>query len=158
MSDVTRERGAAVIPVPPPVFYGVGFAAGLAVAHWIPLGITRPPAVITVAGLLLVAGVGLSLAGIVTVLRHKTTIVPHRPVATLVTSGPYRISRNPMYTGLALAYLGIALLVGDGWPLLALPLVLLAVYRLAIRPEERYLTSRYADDYAGYRGRVRRWL
>jgi protein-S-isoprenylcysteine O-methyltransferase Ste14 len=128
------------------------------VAHWVPLGFARPPAVIILAGLLLAAGAALALAGVLTVLRHQTTIVPHRPVSTLVTSGPYRISRNPMYTGLALTYLGSALLIGAGWPLLTLPLVLLAVLRLAIGPEERYLTSRYADAYSTYRQQVWRWL
>ena len=122
------------------MFYGVGFADGLVVAHWVPLRFARPPAVIVLAGLLLAAGIGLALAGVVAVLRHKTTIVPHRPVSILVTGGPYRISRNPMYTGLALAF------------------VLLAVLRPAIRPEEDYLTSRYTDAYASYRQRVRRWL
>jgi protein-S-isoprenylcysteine O-methyltransferase Ste14 len=95
---------------------------------------------------------------VTTVLRHKTTIVPHRPVSTLVIAGTYRLSRNPMYAGLALAYVGVALMVGTGWPLITLPLVLLAVLRLAIRPEERYLNDRYADVYAAYQSRVRRWL
>lgn len=158
MTGIAREPGAAVVPVPPPAFYVGGFAAGLAAAHWVPLGFDRPAAVVAAAGLFLAAGGGLALAGVLAVVVHRTTIVPHRPVSTLVTSGPYRISRNPMYTGLALAYVGVALLIGTGWPLVTLPLVLVAVRRLAIQPEEHYLTSRYADAYTGYRHRVRRWL
>ncbi len=158
MTSIVQERGAAVVPVPPPAFYVAGFAAGLVIAHWVPLSFSHPTAVMAAAGLLLAAGVGLSLAGVLAVMRHKTTIVPHRPVSTLVTSGAYRISRNPMYTGLAITYTGAALLVGAVWPLLTLPLVLLAVFRFTVQPEERYLSSRYTDVYIGYRSRVRRWL
>jgi protein-S-isoprenylcysteine O-methyltransferase Ste14 len=71
---------------------------------------------------------------------------------------PVTQHRNPMYAGLALAYLGLALFVGSWWPLVAMPVVLLVVARLAIRPEERYLTQRYGATYADYQHRVRRWL
>jgi protein-S-isoprenylcysteine O-methyltransferase Ste14 len=108
--------------------------------------------------LLLAAGVALAAAGVAAVLRHRTTIVPHRPVSTLVTRGAYRISRNPMYAGLALAYAGGALLAQSWWTLLGLPIVLALVFRLAIRPEERYLSARYGDEYATYQRQVRRWL
>ncbi|MDP9241515.1 MAG: isoprenylcysteine carboxylmethyltransferase family protein, partial [Actinomycetota bacterium] len=87
-----------------------------------------------------------------------TTIVPHRPVARLLTGGPYGLTRNPMYTGLAMAYLGGALLAGTWLPLVFLPLALLCVRRLVIDPEERYLRGRFGADYAAYQARVRRWL
>jgi protein-S-isoprenylcysteine O-methyltransferase Ste14 len=63
-----------------------------------------------------------------------------------------------MYAGLALAYLGVALLFGSWWPLFASPLVLLVLLRLVIEPEERYLTQRYGTSYTDYTVRVRRWL
>ena len=76
----------------------------------------------------------------------------------LVTTGAYRITRNPMYTGLALAYLGGALLADSWWPLATLPFALLAVRRIVIDPEERYLASCFGQTYTAYRARVRRWL
>jgi protein-S-isoprenylcysteine O-methyltransferase Ste14 len=76
----------------------------------------------------------------------------------LLTGGAYRLSRNPMYTGLAIAYLGLALLLGSWWPLALWPLVIVAVRQLVIRPEEQYLTQRFGQTYAGYQSRVRRWL
>jgi protein-S-isoprenylcysteine O-methyltransferase Ste14 len=63
-----------------------------------------------------------------------------------------------MYTGLAIAYLGGALLVGSAWPLVTLPLALLAVRGFVIRPEERYLADSFGQSYADYLARVRRWL
>jgi protein-S-isoprenylcysteine O-methyltransferase Ste14 len=63
-----------------------------------------------------------------------------------------------MYTGLALAYLGGALLAGSWWPVAAFPVVIAAVRRLVIAPEEQYLSERFGQRYADYRARVRRWL
>lgn len=100
----------------------------------------------------------MALAGVAEVVRHRTTIVPHHVVSTLVTTGVYRLSRNPMYTGLAILYVGGALLVGSWWPVVTLPVALLAVRRFVIDPEERYLASHFAPTYAVYRARVRRWL
>lgn len=79
-------------------------------------------------------------------------------MSTLVTGGVYRLSRNPMYTGLAVFYLGLVLVFGSWWPLLLWPLVIVAVWRLVIRPEERYLSERFGADYTAYRSSVRRWL
>jgi len=92
------------------------------------------------------------------VIRHRTTIVPHHPVATLLTSGVYRLSRNPMYTGLAIAYVGLALLFDSWWPLALCPLVIVAVRHLVIRPEEEYLTWRFGQTYTDYQSHVRRWI
>ena len=149
-------HGARVIFIPPPLYYAAGLAAGVFLQRIVPLG-GRPATAI--AGVVVaVAGLPLTLAGVASVIRHRTTIVPHHPVARLVTSGPYRLSRNPMYTGLAVVYLGVALLLGSWWPLLLGAPVILAVYALVIRPEERYLSERFGDAYADYRSRVGRWL
>jgi protein-S-isoprenylcysteine O-methyltransferase Ste14 len=122
----------------------------------LPLG--GRPATAVAGAVLGVLGLALALAGVAAVLRHRTTIVPHHPVASLLTGGVYRLSRNPMYTGLAIAYLGVALLLGSWWPLALWPLVIMAVRQLVIRPEEQYLTQRFGHAYTDYQCRVRRWL
>jgi protein-S-isoprenylcysteine O-methyltransferase Ste14 len=157
-TDTQAQRGARVIFIPPPLYYAAGLAGGMAInsAVALPLG-GRP--ITAVAGAVIVAcGLALAFAGVAAVIRHRTTIVPHHPVATLLTGGVYRLSRNPMYTGLAVAYLGLALLFGSWWPLALWPLVILAVRRLVIGPEEQYLTQRFGQTYTDYRSRVRRWL
>ncbi len=110
-----------------------------------------------------VAAVGMSFAvwGLREFGRARTTFDPHRleETSALVTSGPYRFSRNPMYVGLASVLTGLGLILGE---LLALVFgvllfaVLLTV--LQIRPEERMLSAKFGADYDSYRGRVRRWL
>ena len=157
-AEAARARGARVPRVPPPLYYGAAFAAGLLLRRAsVPLALTARPA--TVAGaVVLAAGTVLCLAAVGAVLRHRTTIVPHRPVSTLLTTGAYRISRNPMYAGLTLAYLGGALLAGSWWPLVTLPVAVLLVRTLVIGPEERYLAGHFGQAYLDYRARVRRWL
>jgi protein-S-isoprenylcysteine O-methyltransferase Ste14 len=118
----------------------------------------RRPASALVGAAVLLIGLGMDVAGVATVLVHRTTIVPHRPVAKLITNGIYGLSRNPMYTGLAIMVAGGALVAGTWWPLVILPLALLAVKQLAIEPEETYLAERYGSIYDDYRRRVRRWL
>jgi protein-S-isoprenylcysteine O-methyltransferase Ste14 len=150
--------GARVIFIPPPLYYAVGLAAGMAVHVVAPLSIGGRPATAAAGAVVLVLGLMLTAGGVAGVVRHRTTIVPHHAVAALVTDGAYRISRNPMYTGLATAYLGAALLLGSWWPVLLWPVVILAVLTLVIRPEERYLGERFGPAYADYRATVRRWV
>ena len=155
----TAQRGAAVAPIPPPLYYGAAFAAGMGLrAVTGPLSIGLAEVRIPLGAVVLAAGVALAGAGVATVMRHDTTIVPHRPVAHLLTTGVYRLSRNPMYAGLALAYLGVAAVVGSWWPFLTFPLGLLAVRLLVIAPEERYLAEHFGSQFADYRCRVRRWV
>lgn len=156
--SVTRERGAAVRFPLPPLLFAVPLGAALLAGRALPLPLPRLPGT-RVAGITLVlAGMVFSLSGTATVLRHRTTVVPHRPVTRLVTAGPYRISRNPMYTGHAVSCVGAALWAGSSWPLIVLPLSVLATRRLVIEPEEDYLAARFGTDYEHYRARVRRWI
>jgi protein-S-isoprenylcysteine O-methyltransferase Ste14 len=156
--QVEAQRGARVIAIPPPLYYAGGLAAGMALDRLVALPLGGRPAVGVAGAVVAALGMALSLSGVAAVVRHRTTIVPHHPVAVLLTSGPYRLSRNPMYTGLAIAYLGLSLLLNSWWPLAVWPLVIAAVRHLVIRPEEDYLTQRFGPAYSDYRSRVRRWL
>jgi protein-S-isoprenylcysteine O-methyltransferase Ste14 len=152
------QRGARVIYIPPPLYYAAGLAGGVAINAVVALPFGGRPATVVTGAVLAILGLVLAFTGVAAVIRHRTTIVPHHPVATLLTSGAYRLSRNPMYTGLAIAYLGLAVLFGSWWPLALWPLVILAVRQLVIRPEEQYLTRRFGRTYTDYQSRVRRWL
>jgi protein-S-isoprenylcysteine O-methyltransferase Ste14 len=155
----TAQHGASVAPIPPPLYFGAALLAGLGLrAVTVPLSIGSSGLRVPLGALVLGAGVALAGAGVAAVVRHHTTIVPHRSVATLLTTGVYRLSRNPMYAGLALAYLGGATMLGSWWPFLTLPLALLAVRTLVIGPEERYLAANFGSRFTEYRRHVRRWL
>jgi protein-S-isoprenylcysteine O-methyltransferase Ste14 len=90
--------------------------------------------------------------------KARTTTVPGRASAKLVTWGPYRISRNPMYVGLTLAYLGEAGLLKQLWPVIVLPLVLAYINSIVIPVEEARLKEVLGEDYGHYCSRTRRWI
>jgi protein-S-isoprenylcysteine O-methyltransferase Ste14 len=149
------------VRLPPPLLFVGGFAAGLGLHALVPLPLVPGdlpslrawPGWLAVALGLLVLGWALS-----TFYAERTAVFPHRPAATLVTSGPYRFSRNPMYVGLGLVYGGVALWLNALWPVLLLPAVYGLLWRLVVRREERYLAGAFGEAYAAYRRRVRRWL
>ena len=157
-ANADAQRGARVIYIPPPLYYAAGLAGGMALNSLVPLPLGGRPATAVAGAVVAALGLALTFTGVAAVIGHRTTIVPHHRVATLLTGGAYRLSRNPMYTGLAIAYLGLALLLASWWPLALWPLVILAVRQLVIRPEEEYLTQRFSQTYTDYRSRVRRWL
>src|SRR4051794_569836 len=156
--QAATTRGARVAYIPPPLYYGAGFAAGMVLDNLVAAPVGGGTATVMAGAVVGGLGLALAFAGVGGVIRHRTTIVPHHPVSALVTTGAYRWSRNPMYTGLAITYLGVALLVGSWWPIVLLPLVVLGVTRLVIEPEERYLAARFGPAFAEYRARVRRWI
>ncbi len=144
--------------LPPPILYAVAVGLGL----WLERPLPWP----------LPGGALLFWVGIVTVTlaaglfglcwrelqRHQTTINPHRAASNLVSSGPFRFSRNPIYVSLTAAQIGIGLLAGSTWVLLMLAWVLPLMQWKVIAREEEHLRWRFGQEYADYCTRVRRWL
>lgn len=142
----------------PPVWLAAFAALAWAQARFLPFG-PPPPGWAAAAGAgLIAAGLALTAAAAVGFARHRTTIVPHRAPAAIVTSGVYRFSRNPIYLGDLAVLAGLALAWG-AWPSLLLVPVLARV--LAVRfiiPEEARLAAAFPDAFAAWSARVRRWL
>jgi len=114
---------------------------------------------VTVMGaIVFAAGAALAAWGWGIFRQVRTTRVPGEISARLVTWGPYRFTRNPMYVGLAVAYVGEAGLLGQMLPLVLLPLTIGYLDRIVIPLEEKRLRQAFGAEYDGYCGRVRRWL
>ena len=107
---------------------------------------------------LIVAALGLDVWVSITFRRARTTILPHRGSDALVTDGPFKFSRNPIYVGNVLILVGVGLLGGTLWHVLLVPLLVLAVTQLAIVREEAHLARRFPDAWASYSKQARRWL
>jgi protein-S-isoprenylcysteine O-methyltransferase Ste14 len=90
--------------------------------------------------------------------RHRTGLLPGQATEALIEEGPYRFSRNPLYVGLLVLYVGLALLAPTVWGPVLFPAAVVLVYWGAIRPEERFLHGRFGARYEDYARRVRRWL
>jgi protein-S-isoprenylcysteine O-methyltransferase Ste14 len=143
---------------PPPLIYlsGLGIGFGLQAvlpAPTVPAALRWP-----VGGALALGGFGLARSFFKALGRARTPVNPYRAPTALVTSGPYRFSRNPGYLGLASAYAGITLLGGAVWPFLSLLGTLAVIDRGVIAREERYLEGKFGEEYLSYRSRTRRWL
>jgi protein-S-isoprenylcysteine O-methyltransferase Ste14 len=87
-----------------------------------------------------------------------TAVNPRKPATTVVSHGPFRFTRNPMYVALATAYLGVTLVVNSLWPLLFFPPAVWVISRYVIAREEAYLERKFGHAYLDYKTRVRRWL
>ena len=116
------------------------------------------PASIIVGGVLFALGALVARWSWLIFHKARTTTVPGRASRRLITWGPYRFSRNPMYVGLSLAYLGEAGLLHQIWLVLLLPLTIAYVNRVVIPVEEVRLNEVFALDYQTYRAKVRRWF
>lgn len=109
---------------------------------------------------LMAAGAGVALSGVLSFARAMTTVNPLKPetATALVESGIFRITRNPMYLGLLVVLLGWAVFLANGMALLMVPGFVLYMNRFQIAPEERALLARFGNVFANYTRRVRRWL
>jgi protein-S-isoprenylcysteine O-methyltransferase Ste14 len=148
---------------PPPLIFVITFLAGWMVEKQLGrLTLTNNAGVIQalqVIGVVMIAvGIALVAWGIITFSRAKTAVYPNQPATRIVDSGPYRFTRNPMYSGLTIAYLGVAWMLNMGWPMILLPLALVVLHHFVIAREERYLASAFGETYESYRKRVNRWL
>jgi len=148
------------LKVPPPVL-----ALLLGLLMWLASSLVAPVEVpfgprVGVALVLASVGLVFGLTGMVSFWRAKTTINPTRPTATssLVTSGAFCFTRNPMYLSLLLYLFAWAAYLSNLLALLFVPVYVLYINEFQIKPEERVLSSLFGPEYAAYKGRVRRWL
>lgn len=151
---------ALELKIPPPVLALV-FAIGI----WL-IARTWPAFDFAFTGQTMVAialagaGIAFGLAGALAFHHANTTHHPMRPHQTsaLVTRGPYRISRNPMYVSLLAVLAAWALHLGNALGFLLLPLLVAYLDRFQIGPEEKVLEGKFGEAFAGYKRTVRRWL
>lgn len=148
---------------PPPTLFIIAFVLGWLIERQVGrlrlVSSDRGVQLLEILGtVMLVAGVALMVWGLLTFRKAKTGIYPNQPASQIVEGGPYRFTRNPMYSGMTIAYLGVAWMMNMGWPMILLPLALVALHHFVIAREERYLASAFGEAYESYRRRVGRWL
>jgi protein-S-isoprenylcysteine O-methyltransferase Ste14 len=155
--DNTADTAQVIIR--PPLAWGLAVIAGLALNWLVPLPFLPTDlragwlgAMVFVLALALVAW------AIVTLIRAGSNVPTNLPTTTIVESGPYRFTRNPIYLGMFLGLIGLAIAFDDLWLLMMLvPFALVIRYGVVAR-EEVYLKRKFGDVYRGYHSRVRRWL
>jgi len=142
----------------PPFLYGAAFVIGLLLHLAFPLHILPTTLARGIGVVCVLASLSLVFTAFRALSRAHTPVDPLKPTTALVTEGPFRYSRNPIYVALTLLYVGVALLINALWILLlVVPAVLVLRYGVIAR-EEAYLARKFGDAYRQYTAHVRRWL
>jgi protein-S-isoprenylcysteine O-methyltransferase Ste14 len=154
---MAEERDTAGVIAFPPLIYGVPLAATL-VADRLLCKKRLPPAFQVLSLGFFAAAASVVVPSVTHFRKAGTAIDPYEPTTALIESGPFAHTRNPLYLGLTLTYIGIALAFRARLPLRALPLILAVMNSGVIRREERYLERKFGEKYGDYKQRVPRWL
>ncbi len=142
----------------PPLLLLAGIAAGALLGALLPLGIVVPAALQIAGFVLLAIGIAFDLSAIWTMWRARTNILPHKAAGQLITSGPFRLSRNPIYLGNTIALAAMGFAFGNLWYTAAAAIMAILLHRLAIRREEAHLAQRFGQAWQHYAEATSRWL
>jgi protein-S-isoprenylcysteine O-methyltransferase Ste14 len=142
----------------PPWVYLGAIALGLLMHVALPVRLVSRAVSVPLGGTTVLVAVALFLSAVRTFRTAGTPVPGNRPTTTIVRTGPYRCSRNPIYLSFSLLQLGVAFWVNSLWLLVTLiPAVALMSF-VVIPREEQYLETRFPSDYLPYKASVRRWL
>jgi protein-S-isoprenylcysteine O-methyltransferase Ste14 len=153
----TVDRPNVVIP--PPIAWGLTIAAGVGLGWLYPLSFVLTSIPRTwVGGGVFALGLALAIWAMVTLRKAGTQFDINRPSTAIVENGPYALTRNPIYVGMFLGQIGVAIGVDNLWVLAMLVPFYLVIQHGVILREEAYLERKFGGVYLGYKSRVRRWL
>ncbi len=157
MEDPPRDNPGVLVF--PPVLVAGTLVFGL-VLHWLrpwrlPLAF---PWRLLIAVPLLILALALGLWGERSMHGSGTNVNPGLPTTAIVSAGPFRFSRNPLYLCLIGSFVAVTLAVGTIWPFILLVPMFLVLHFGVVRREERYLEAKFGDAYRAYKGQVRRWV
>ncbi len=151
------QDAPGVIAKPPFIYLGF-LALGLGLDWLWPYPLLPELLRYPLGGALIGLGIALALASIRRFKAVGTHFDTHKPATAILTDGPYRVSRNPIYIGLTAAYAGIGVAVDAPWVWVLLLPTLVVMHYGVIAREERYLERKFGREYLDYKARVRRWI
>jgi protein-S-isoprenylcysteine O-methyltransferase Ste14 len=152
------KQDTSGVIAPPPLIYLAALIIGLVLHYLAPTPFIPRGLAYGLGGVLLMIAAWISISAERVMRKAGTAVKPTIPTTALVIEGPFRFTRNPLYVGLTLFYLGIAFAVQSFWALVLLLVVLVVMKRGVIDREEHYLERKFGADYLRYKERVRRWI
>lgn len=163
--DLSNQAETSMVPevanrgiMRPPLIYLGTIAIGLLLHFAAPLRLVPRAVSVPLGGTVVLIAVALFFYTVRTLTSAGTPVPGNRPTTTIVCTGPYRYSRNPIYLAFSLLQFGIACWVNSFW-LLAILIPAVALMSFVVIPrEERYLENHFPSDYLPYKASVRRWL
>ena len=157
-SEFRRAPDSPGVVVFPPVLVVSTLLLALGIQLLYPMHLATGVWIRIVGAILVVASGALSRWASGKMQQAGTNVLPSKPTSSIVTDGPFRFSRNPLYVAASLLYLGLALIFNSVWPLVLFVPMLVVLDWGVVRREERYLESKFGDVYLAYKAHVRRWL
>jgi protein-S-isoprenylcysteine O-methyltransferase Ste14 len=150
---------ALELKIHPPVILLLSVGLAYVCSHYLPF-LALPLMLSGLYGYIAGTGILVALAGIWEFRKAKTTINPTKPekASFLVSSGVYRVTRNPMYLGMLFIIIAAVFKLGNYYGLIALVFFILYLTQFQIKPEERIIEGIFGDEYVRYKSKVRRWL
>jgi protein-S-isoprenylcysteine O-methyltransferase Ste14 len=142
----------------PPLIYAAAFGVGWLIHLAFPVPVLSGELARKTGVLLVLASFPIAIWALRTLTHAHTTFDTMKPTTAIVTKGPFRYSRNPLYVSLTLLYLGVMLLINALWILVLVVPLLVVIQRGVIAREEAYLERKFGADYLRYKARVRRWV
>ena len=158
-NQVSTSKGPGVF-VPPPLLYVLIFIAAVFLQKRIPITdkLFHLSAIKVMGAILLIVALYFSVRSLRQFFLTKNTLVLIKRASSLQTTGIYGMTRNPMYVGLAIVYLGITCFIGNWWNIILFPVLFIIVQEYIIKREEKYLELEFGQEYSNYKRTVRRWL
>jgi protein-S-isoprenylcysteine O-methyltransferase Ste14 len=156
-STATQTDTAHVAVFPPALFAGA-MVVGLLLHWWQPIHPFPSWPARAIGAALFVGSALVGMWGERVMKRAGTNVRPNLPTTAIVTDGPFRYTRNPLYVSLVGLSLGVGLLVNGLWPLVVVVPTVAVLQWGVIAREERYLAAKFGEPYLAYQKRVRRWL
>jgi protein-S-isoprenylcysteine O-methyltransferase Ste14 len=158
-ADTSGTLDTAQVLVRPPLAWAISAVVGIALGWLIPLQFvpfSLPAA--WLGGIVFALAVVLFAWAVTTMMRGGSNVPTSMPSKTIVASGPYRFTRNPIYLGMIVSLIGLAIAFDSVWSLVALVVFFLVIRFGVVAREEAYLERKFGDVYRSYRAHVRRWL
>lgn len=156
-ANLIQKKDTPGVLAPPPLIYALTFGAAWLLQLLLPMPLA-PISLEIPAYIVLGLGAFIVLWSFSTLRGAETSGNPYKPAENLVTTGPFRFSRNPIYLAMGLLYLGASLFLNMLWPLVLFPILLGIMLFGVIFREEHYLLLRFGTKYLKYKATVRRWL
>ena len=141
-----------------PVLLAIAILFTFALQWFVPLPFFPSLPSRVIGTILFLGGFSLGFPALAGMLRGNTSPNPHRPSTALVRDGTYRITRNPMYLGMIISYIGLFIFFQNPWFILFLPFLAWSFNTWVIIPEEEYLEEKFGKEYLDFKARVHRWI
>lgn len=157
MSDKKNEDNPGVIMFPP-LLYTLALALGVLISFLFPYKFLSNTIAVSFGFILSIIGVVLLFNAARAFVKSKTNVDPRRSTFLIISHGIYRFTRNPMYLGFTLIFIGISFLTSSWFSFILIIPLLIIVQRGIVEREEKYLEKKFGKEYINYKVKVRRWL